>query len=180
MSNPRIKFTYQDYLLLPEEKRYELIGGELFMVPSPTEYHQRISLNLAFVLAKFVREKGLGSVYYAPLDVVLSPDDVVQPDILFISRERQGIITEKYIRAAPDLVIEIMSQASKERDTVLKKKLYAKYGVRELWLVDPEAKSIEVLTSTEAGLETWRVFTTDSLLRSPLLSGLTIDLREVF
>src|SRR5574337_1128383 len=91
MSRAAIKFTYQDYRLLPEEKRCELIEGEFYMVPSQTYGHQRISKALFLALNDFVNVQGLGQVLYAPLDVVLSDEDVVQPDILFISNERSRI-----------------------------------------------------------------------------------------
>ena len=115
---PRVKFTYEDYKSLPESetKRYELLGGELVEVPSPTEYHQRISMNLEFILQQFVRERDLGRVYHTPLDVVLGEGDereVVQPDLFFISKERSRIIAEEEIRGAPDLVVEITSPPQK-------------------------------------------------------------------
>ena len=181
----RIKFTYEDYKSLPESetKRYELLGGELVMVPSPTEYHQRISRNLLFILWEFVRERDLGQVYDAPLDVVLGKGDereVVQPDIFYISKERSGIIAEEEIRGAPDLVIEITSPATAERDRTYKKTLYARHGVREYWIVDPEAKTVEVFTLGERGFELIRTYKAEEVLNSPLLEGLEVDLKEVF
>ena len=115
---PRIKFTYEDYKSLPESetKRYELLGGDLVLVPPPPVYHQRVLSNLMFVLYRFVKEWNLGEVYHAPLDVVLGEGDereVVQPDIFFISKEREKIIAEEEIRGAPDLVIEITSPPRK-------------------------------------------------------------------
>lgn len=178
MAKAAIKFTYQDYLLLPEEKRYELIEGELFMVPSPDVEHQELSRDLEQILWEFVKRNDLGTVFYAPLDVVLSEEDVVQPDILFVSKERSHIIKEKNIQGAPDLVIEILSPATSERDRILKRKLYAKYGVKEYWIVDPEEKSIEVSTLGKKGFKTIGIYKTS--LQSPLLKGLFIDLSEIF
>ena len=181
----KIKFTYEDYKSLPESetKRYELLGGDLVLVPSPTEYHQRISGNLEFVLRQFVREKGLGRVYHAPLDVVLGEGEereVVQPDIFFISKERFQIIAEEEIRGAPDLVIEITSPATEDRDRHYKKTLYARHGVREYWIVDPEARKVEVFALGEKGFELVRAYEAGEALRSPLLEGLEVDLNEVF
>jgi Uma2 family endonuclease len=85
-----IKFTYEDYLLMEEEKRYEIIDGRRYMVPAPTPYHQWISARLEKVLRSFVETRGLGFVFDAPCDVVLSPTDIVQPDILFIAKGRRG------------------------------------------------------------------------------------------
>ena len=111
MAKAKIKFTYKDYLQLPEDKRYELVEGEFFMVPSPNYYHQVISKRLFRTLDDYVRKFGLGEVLYAPLDVILSEENVLQPDILFISKERFNIITNKNIQGAPDLIIEILSSA---------------------------------------------------------------------
>jgi len=143
----RIKLTYEDYRNAPESERerYELFEGELVMVPSPSEYHQRISVNLEFLLCGFVKQRDLGFVYDAPLDVILSDDTVLQPDILFIGKERAKIIAEEGIRGAPDLVIEILSEATAKRDRTYKKTLYARHGVKEYWLVDPATKTVEVL-----------------------------------
>jgi len=185
MTRQKVKFTYEDYKSLPasETKRYELLGGELVLVPSPSEYHQRILRNLAFLLWRFVKERGLGWVYFAPLDVVLGEGEdreVVQPDIIFISRERTGIIAEEEIRGAPDLVIEIISPGTADRDRHYKKTLYARHGVAEYWLVDPEAKAVEIYVPGEAGFRLERVFRGKEILSSPLLPGLEIPLAEVF
>ena len=141
----KVRFNYRDYCLLPEEKRYELIDGELYMAPAPGSVHQFILRNLGFLLWGFVRSNQLGQVVFAPLDVILSEEDVVQPDLLFVSRERQHIISDRGCEGPPDLVVEVLSPSTQQRDRVLKRKLYASYGVLELWLVDPESRTIEVL-----------------------------------
>src|SRR6266508_297048 len=115
-----VKFTYQDYLQLPEDRRYEIIGGELFLTPAPGIPHQRISARLMFLLMRHIREHGSGEIFHAPCDLVLSETDVVQPDLLFISDERREIAGEKYVSAAPDLVIEILSESTVERDRGIK------------------------------------------------------------
>jgi len=180
--NSHIKFTYEDYCLMPEDRRCELIGGEFFMVPSPSVIHQRVAANLESILRQFVIEKGCGEVLYAPLDVVLSPQDVVQPDIMFISRERSYIVTDINIQGAPDLVVEILSPSTAERDRTIKKKLYARHGVRELWLVNAGAQVVEV-HSIEEGEELHPLLYVRSERRrlvSPLLTGLLVNLDEVF
>jgi len=189
MTEPKakIKFTYEDYKSLPESetKRYELLGGELVIVPSPSTSHQRISRRLEFILQAFVEERGLGEVYDAPLDVVLGEGEereVVQPDILYISEGRSGIIAEEEIRGAPDLIIEIISPATAERDRTYKKTLYARHGVKEYWIVDPEAKMVEVYTLGERGFELIKAYKAEAeeVLSSPLLEGLEVVLKEVF
>ena len=107
--NPIIKFTYEDYLNAPEDKRYELLDGELVPIPTPGELHQSISILLGSKLLQFAFENSSGRVYHAPFDVVLSDVDVVQPDLLFVSNERDHIITPANIQGAPDLVVEILS-----------------------------------------------------------------------
>ncbi|HAZ31419.1 MAG TPA: hypothetical protein DCY61_01760 [Dehalococcoidia bacterium] len=180
MISTRIKFTYGDYLQLPEDKRYELIEGEFFMVPSPNTSHQGALQNIFRALDTYVRNRGLGKVYLAPLDVVLSEENVLQPDILFVSRERLDIITERNIQGAPDLVVEILSPATAQRDKELKQKLYARYGVREYWLADPSARTIEVMSLAEAGFESVGLYHERAILISPLLRGLSIKVRGVF
>jgi Uma2 family endonuclease len=182
MTKATIKFTYEDYKNLPESetKRYELLEGELVMVPSPTFEHQDISVHLEFALYEFVHKHDLGIVLHAPLDVVLDDENVVQPDIIFISKARSQIIYKEAIRGAPDLVIEILSPSTGERDRTIKKKLYARAGVMEYWLVDPESKTIEVLKLSEAGFERVALYKRDEMLTSPVLPGLRIPLKEIF
>ncbi len=146
----RSGLTYEDYCRLDDERRYELIGGELWLVPSPSVYHQRLSIRLGSRLYGYVEQEKLGVVLQAPLDVYLSPQDVVQPDIIFVSRERLDIVGEANIQGAPDLVIEILSPSTVTRDRTRKKDLYARHGVRELWIIHPVAQTVEVYT-LEAG-----------------------------
>jgi len=175
-----IKFTYEDYLHFPEDKRYEIIDGEVHMVPSPVPYHQMVLGNLYLRLCEIVEEKGIGEVYFAPLDVVFSDIDVVQPDIMFISKERLNIITERNIQGAPDLIVEIISPSSEYRDRVIKRKLYSKYGVKEYWLVDLEKKEIEVMGLKESGLETVKIYKRTDILESLVLKGIKIKLDDIF
>lgn len=176
----KVKFTYEDYRHMPDDKRYELIEGDLFMVPSPVTVHQRISRKLEFLLTDFVQRNTLGEVFYAPFDVVLSDEDVVQPDILFISNQNSHIITRENVQGAPDLVIEITSQATAYRDREIKRKLYARHGVREYWLVDPDNETIEVMVWREEGFQTAAVYARGEELQSPLLAGFSLDPGEIF
>ena len=123
--------------------------------------------------------KSLPEIIYAPFDVHLG-ENVVQPDILFVSKKRSYVITEEEIKGAPDLVIEILSPATAERDRTYKKVLYARYGVSEYWIVDPGKKTIEVLTLKKEGYKTFRLYKKTDTLTSPLLLGLNIKLTEVF
>lgn len=128
----KVKLTYQDYVLLPDDgKRYEILDGDLYVTPSPTARHQRISFNLSLALGQHVRTNRLGEVFCAPLDTILADDSIAQPDILFISNERLPIVRD-WVHRAPDLVIEIFSPGTRDRDRTLKRRLYARHGVREL------------------------------------------------
>lgn len=175
-----LRFTYQDYLLLPEDRRYEVIDGDLFMTPAPTPYHQLISKRIEHMLDDFVEKNHLGLVLYAPCDVVLSETDVVQPDILFVLASRLSVVGDKFISAAPDLVVEVLSPATETRDRVAKSKLYARKGVRELWIADPAAQTIEVLVNSEEGFRRDALVGATETLRSVLLTGLEIPLSAVF
>ncbi len=174
------KLTYDDYLKTPDDKRYELIEGELIMVPSPIIYHQWISKNIEYELEKYVREKKIGKIFDAPCDVHLDNENVLQPDILYISKERQSIIGKKNVQGAPDLVIEILSEATAYNDLIKKKKLYAKFGVREYWIVDPGEKSVEIFSLAGKEFKIYRSYTMNDNLESPLIEGLKIELSAVF
>jgi len=174
------KFTYEDYLHFPEDKRYEIINGEVAVAPSPDKMHQDVSRNLEFVLWEFVKKNDLGLIYDAPFDVVLSDIDVVQPDIIFISKEKEDIVTEKNIQGAPDLVIEILLPSSRYRDKKIKGKLYKKFGIKEYWLVDPKKKQITVACFGSTKKESTKIYTRNDLLESSLLAGLKIALIDVF
>lgn len=181
MSLPGPYFTYEDYKLMPEEKRCEIIEGELLMTPSPAFRHQAIQIRLSVQLYSFVDQHELGHVVAAPMDVILSPENVVQPDVLFIAEERSAIIENTGgVHGAPDLAVEILSPSTAPRDQVLKRKLYGRFGVQEYWIVDPESRTIEVLTATAGGLESWQTFEADSTLASPLLPGLAIKVGDIF
>jgi Uma2 family endonuclease len=146
MQKPGIDhWTYEDYLRLPDDgPRCEIIEGERHMTPAPWSRHQLVSQRLAFLLMSFLRETELGVLYYAPFDVILADDTVVQPDIVIVARERESKIRERGLFGAPDLAIEILSPSSESRDRVRKLEIYAKHGVREYWIVDPDRDRIEV------------------------------------
>jgi Uma2 family endonuclease len=174
------KYTYEDYLKTPEDERYELLEGELIMSPSPVPKHQRISRELEFEILKVVKANDLGEVFDAPCDVYLDDVNVVQPDILFISKERLNVIGEKNIQGAPDLVIEIISENTAYRDLVQKKKLYARFSVKEYWLVVPGEESIEVYILKDNTYILYKAYSKDDTLESPYLKDLKIGLKGIF
>ena len=180
-TEPVVKFTYADYLTTPEDERYELLDGDLMMVPAPNVKHQKVSAGLYVHLRRFIDNHGLGTVLYAPCDVVLSDADVVQPDILFVSRDREEeLIKPDNVRGAPDLVIEILSPSTETKDRGLKRDLYGRHGVTEYWLVDPIAETVSIHRQRGGVLAATKTFGRGQTLRSPLLAGLELHLDDIF
>ncbi len=179
-----LKLTYQDYLHFPEDgNRHELVEGEHVVTPAPNTRHQRLIRRLLRHLDAHVEKQGLGEVFVAPYDVVLSESDVVQPDLLFVAREHLDRIGEANLRGAPDLVVEIISEATRRRDEVLKRHLYERAGVAEYWLVDPVVEAVKIFRHTADGRfqrEAGARLETADTLRSPLFPGLEIPLAEIF
>ncbi|HYG60095.1 MAG TPA: Uma2 family endonuclease [Symbiobacteriaceae bacterium] len=180
MSSQRVKLTYRDYLQMPEEQRWELLEGDLRMVPTPGFRHQQVLSELNSVLRSFVQGQGLGQVYFALLDVILDDDSVVQPDLMVILKERLSIIKPEGLRGAPHLVVEVLSPGTAHRDRGVKRNLYGRYGVQEYWMVDPQERTVEVTSLKNGALETVNLFTAGSALRSPLFPGLTLALDDLF
>ena len=177
---PKIKLTVEDYMATSDDERYELIDGELIMPPAPATRHQRIQVNLGVRLVQFLESMGFGKVYFAPTDIVLSDTDVVQPDLLFVSTERQHIITPANIQGAPDLVVEILSPATAGLDQGYKRELYARHGVKEYWIVgtDPDTVSVLLLQGNE--YEVFETLNPGQTLRSPTLQGLSLSVEDIF
>ena len=180
-AQPAVKLTYEDYCAAPADERYELLDGELIMVPAPNLKHQRVNRELSTRLDRFIKDQALGELLYAPCDVLLSDNDIVQPDLLFVSREREHLLSGgKNVQGAPDLAVEILSPSSAEQDRGKKRALYGKHGVTEYWLVDPVAETIQIHRLQGEVLLPTRTFARDETLRSPLLTGLELHLDEIF
>ncbi len=140
------KKPLEEYLSLPEGYPAELIGGEIRLTPSPSYKHQKTAFDIAYELRKFVYEKDLGEVLYE-FDVHLDDENVLRPDVLFISKEGLELLKENWIDGAPDMVVEVLSPSTAVRDLMDKREIYEKFGVREYWIVDPSAEEIYVLYS---------------------------------
>lgn len=181
MQQEELLLTYDDYLSLPNDgKRYEVIEGELVMSPAPEPEHQDVLGNLFEPLRSLVRTHALGKIYCAPIDVVLSMTDIVQPDIVFIARDRLFGVKKKNIVIPPDLVIEILSPSTRILDRTKKKSLYERYGVKEYWIVDPEKKLVEVYRLQGSAYSAPTVLAANELLTSPLLPELSFPVQKVF
>lgn len=182
-SLPPLKLTYEDYLHLPEDgKRHELIDGEHLLTPSPNTRHQFVTSNLHRLLSGFVHTQGLGRVCTAPLDVVLSATDVVQPDLLFVASERLDRFTEAHLRGAPDLAIEILSESTRRTDEITKRHLYERYGVAEYWIVDPVVETVKIFRLADGRFHRGAELSLEAedLLTTALLPGLEIPLAQIF
>jgi Uma2 family endonuclease len=173
-------FTYRDYARLPDDRRYEVIEGKLFLTPAPRTSHQRICGELFAALREHVRNRDLGEVLIAPCDVVLSETNVLQPDILFVRKSRLSIIGEKYVSLAPDLLVEVLSPGTKIRDRRLKFTLYARYGVRELWVADGDTRSIEVFENADRRFRLRKRYQAGQILRSKVLPKLRLSVVSIF
>ncbi|HUG42354.1 MAG TPA: Uma2 family endonuclease [Longimicrobiales bacterium] len=160
------RWTYAEFARLPSEggTRYEVVAGELVVTPSPSLRHQRIASDLVTLLNGFVREHGLGELYSGPVDVLLAEGDYVEPDIVFVRSDHREYLTDRGIEGPPDLIVEILSPSTAARDRGIKLDRYRHFGVPEYWVVDPDARSIEVWRLAEGAAEP-EAFGSDETLR---------------
>lgn len=172
--------TYHDLETYPEDSRlrYEIISGELVVSPAATPDHGQIVLALYDAFKEVVKTGNLGCLWVAPVDVVLSSNNVVQPDLLFIARDRLEMVG-KVIHGAPDIVIEVVSFGSRSKDYVAKRALYEMAGVREYWIVDAQRRSIDVLVLEDGRFEAAR-HDDDGIARSVVVSGVEVHISRLF
>lgn len=176
-----VHLTYEDYCALPDDgRRYQLIEGDLDVTPAPSTTHQRVSQNLETILVRHVREQRLGILLHAPVDVLLAKDTVVQPDIVFVARERRDIVTERAIEGPPDLVVEVLSPRTRRVDRTTKMRIYARHGVRECWIVDPEARSFERFELRDGAYVLADSASGDEAVESAMFPSLRLPLADVF
>ncbi len=176
------EWTYENYRRLPDDGfRYEIIGGNLHMSPAPSTKHQLASVELTYALVSFVKKHQLGRVYEAPVDVIL-PDlaNPVQPDILFIAKDRLEIVQEQFIEGAPDLIAEILSPGNPRHDRQIKFQLYAAGGVKEYWIVDPDACTVDVYVPRGNAYVPLGHFALDGDIQSELFPELHIPVKDIF
>lgn len=173
--------TYAQLCVLPEDrKRHELIDGELFVTPAPTPKHQEIVGELYSRLSAYVKANTLGKVYVAPVDVVFEDHTVLEPDLLFISETRRGIVGEDAIHGAPELVVEVLSPSTFYHDLRRKMTVYSQFGIQEYGIVDPEKQTIALHQRVGEGLQLVRQFASHETFRSPLLPGFQLDVHTIF
>jgi Uma2 family endonuclease len=174
------KLTVEDYRATPEGARCQLVEGELVMAPAPTTQHQSVTLNLGRLIADFLDRKLLGRVFIAPCDVYLSEHNVVQPDVLFVSEANAALIHDDGVHGAPDLVIEVLSPATAQLDAKVKRRLYAKHGCKELWLVDPLLTQIQIYEFARDTAKPTRLIAEHEKFTTRLLPGLSLAAATVF
>lgn len=158
--------------------RREIITGELFETPSSAPIHQILVGRLAVAMSNHVDRQELGYVIQGPVDVELSRHDITEPDIVFVSNDQVARIQARCIVGPPDLVVEVTSPSSRRTDVVRKRALYARSGIPEYWIVDPERRSIEVLRLVDGVYEP--LSAAEGRHRSIELDGLVIDAAELF
>ena len=179
-----VKLTYDDFVLFPDDgQRHELIDGEHYVTPSPNIRHQTIVGTLHFLIRAHLEVHPIGRVFVAPLDVVFSHFDVVEPDILYLSNERAAdVITPQHVRGAPELAVEIGSPGTRKRDETIKRRLYERSGVSEYWVVDPEVDLVRVYRRGGEGFGRAVELSREAgdVLSTPLLPGLEMPLARIF
>lgn len=176
---PRVSYT--DLTRYPEDgRRYELYDGEVFVVPSPLPIHQIVADNLSEILRAYAKRTG-GISITAPLDIVFSEFDVLQPDVVFFTAARRGLIRlDQPIRHAPDLAVEVLSPSTAAADRGRKMQMFARYGVREYWIADPAARAIELYSLEDAEYALVQTASVEDIVQSPSLPGLEFSLRDIF
>ncbi len=174
------KLTAEEYYALPDDgQRYELIEGDLIVPPAPNLNHQGVSGEL-YLLLRSAADAIDAKVFAAPTDVYLSPDTVVKPDLLVVLQEHAERMAKRGIEGVPDLVVEILSPNNSDRDQQMKARLYAQAGVREYWIVSPEAKVIEVLVLRDGGYTVHLRAGYDELVGSTVLTQLSFPASRAF
>lgn len=158
----------------------EIINGELSPVPAHGTKHQHIKSRLTAYLLQKLENTGRGTVLGAPCNVMLSPWDIIKPDILFVRRNRTGIIGERIILGSPDLVVEILSSDTCEKDMKEKRKIYAESGIAEYWIVDPEAETVEIQIWSELGYISTGTQDKKGNLSSLLLHDICLNISDIF
>ncbi|MFQ3607264.1 MAG: Uma2 family endonuclease [Chloroherpetonaceae bacterium] len=174
------KATYDDYALLPEGAKYQLIDGEIIEMPTPIVAHQNAVLNLGAILREIVMKKKLGRILIAPMDVFLDPYNTFQPDVMFISNERLSIIGTDIVRGAPDLVVEVLSPSTAYYDLRKKMPIYFKYGVKECWIIDVSERAVERYALNDGEPARLSKSTKSERITTPILPDLNLSVEEIF
>jgi Uma2 family endonuclease len=173
--------TVDDYRLLPDGgPRYQLIEGDLYMAPAPNRYHQDISVNITLLLGKYLERHPIGKLYTAPFDVYFDEINVHQPDVVFVSNKNKSVLTYAGAEGAPDFLAEILSPKTAELDKKPKRRVFARSGVNELWIIDPEAKLVHVYFLQKDAERPAATYSEKDTFASPHFPGLKISGVKIF
>lgn len=176
---PARLLTYSDLASMPDDGlRRELLDGELFVSPSPVTRHQRLVRRILVALDVHIQAHGGGEVFVAPFDVLLSDSNVVEPDVLVVADDQSHILTDKNVQGAPALVVEVLSNPRLDR--VLKRDVYARFGVPEYWIVDPGTDRIEVYHQGKGGYSEPKILAPGDVITFAPLPGFSLDLTTLF
>jgi Uma2 family endonuclease len=173
----RMRWSYEEYARLPTSgsTRFEVIADELAVTPSPSGAHQLVVANLVMVLGIFVREHDLGRLLPGPMDVLFGEGDYLQPDLVFVRRDRAHLMSPRGIEGPPDLVVEILSPSTAHRDRGIKLERYRHFGVPEYWIVDIDARAVEVWRLGKGAREPEVVEAAGHLSWVPVPGGLALE-----
>ena len=185
MSGPQKKLTSAELLLLPDDgKRHELIDGVHYVTPSPRIPHQVLVGRIFVAMSNFLTgHQHLGRVFLSPVDVVMSEHNLVVPDLLFVARDQQSILTEANVQGVPALVVEVLSPSTRRRDEGIKRKLFDQKGVREYRVVDPQNCRVSICRRSADGsfpIVSTLTAAADEQIATPLLPGFELSLSELF
>jgi Uma2 family endonuclease len=177
----RVQLLAEDIWDTPDdENRYEVIDGELHMTPPPSLAHQKAVAMLLIRLGTYVEAHRLGDVFGAPVGVILDEISGVQPDVVFISRQRAYILSDRGIEAAPDLAVEVLSPSTANRDRGIKMRRYAASGVSHYWIIDPGKRTLEAYRLDESGYRPEATLDGDAVFEPTLFPGLAIHLADLW
>jgi Uma2 family endonuclease len=177
----RVRFKATDIYDTPDNgKRYEVIAGDLYVSPLPVPEHQGAAVVLIGHIQPFIRHRNLGRLYTAPIGVELDDENGIQPDLVFLSKERLDMVGRRGIEGAPDLVVEILSPSTRSRDRGVKQRRYAAAGVRYYWIVDPRSHSLDELRLAEGGYERIGTYGPGAMFRPELFPGLEIPIDDLW
>jgi Uma2 family endonuclease len=177
------KLTYEDYVVLPNDgRRYQIIDGDLYVNPAPNVRHQVIVGNIFGHLWVYFQKHGGGRVFGSPVDVLLSRENIVQPDIAVVLKARAAIITRRGIEGAPNIIVEVLSGGTRRTDEIIKRKLYEESGVQEYWIADPDVDTLKIYRTAVHKFERAAEITSEEggALTSPLLPEFSVDIRAIF
>lgn len=175
----KAKLDYDDYARIPPDRnRYEILEGELYVTPAPSPLHQRVSKRLQRILEAYFESRGLGEVFNAPIDLILTHHDVVQPDLVVVTDP--GQVSARGIEGAPALVVEVLSPSTHQQDRTVKARRYAALGIRHYWLVDPEARRLDCYRTEAGGYALVVQGEGDTALAHPDWPELTLNLANLW